>query len=298
MALNFEIDERSSFHCNVRRLTSVQEESPRQCQQLVDAPPRPLLLIPGSSHEHLYTEQRPSAQDESSPDEIRQRCPILDFGGLSSSLSPNQQNSSVSTSSASQEPRSSSTASSSFTIQDVIEETSSKIQRKPTTIADNPNFRDQLRSINNSAEWQNTVINPQDATSCVAPTTTSKSLLLLLHSLGCFTIREQILLRGLSPQKRWDVNGEMQEVTLSEAGINEQFVRLFSSRMELEQAIKSCVRDNMIIPYELEDGSLAYSLTNPRQVQISSSFGQMELFLQGLVFICHVYPTDETRHDS
>jgi hypothetical protein len=100
------------------------------------------------------------------------------------------------------------------------------------------------------------------------------------------------------PQRRWNDQGIVHEVTLLEAGLNEQYFHLFSTSIELEQAIQSYIQNSMIIPNELEDGSLAYSLANKSQIQISSSSEQKELIIQGLLFITHIYPREETLHDS
>ena len=128
------------------------------------------------------------------------------------------------------------------------------------------------------------------------PSTTP--LLFLLYSLGGSKIGERILFCGLSSQKRWNDSGNVHEITLLDAGLDQQYAHLFSARTELEQAIKSCVRYSMIIPSELEDGSLAYSLTDELQDQLSFSFEPKELILQGLIFIAYIYPREEALHDS
>ena len=127
---------------------------------------------------------------------------------------------------------------------------------------------------------------------------TSNSLLLLLYSLGFFEIRECILFWGLLPQKRWNGKGNLHEITLLDTGLNQQCVHLFSARIELEQAIKSCIQNSMIIANELEDCSLVYSLTDDLQTRISRFFKQKELILQGLIFTTHIYPREEILHDS
>lgn len=119
-----------------------------------------------------------------------------------------------------------------------------------------------------------------------------------MYSLGGFQIREHILFLGLSPQKRWNDKGNVHEIRLFEAGLSQHCARLFSAKVELEQAIKSHIKYGMITPNVLEDGSLAYSLANEIKIQISRSFEQEELVLQGLLFTTHIYPREEVLHDS
>ena len=136
------------------------------------------------------------------------------------------------------------------------------------------------------------------------PTNTSVSdfstipLSLLLYSLGCFKIQECILIYGLFPQKRWNDSGNVHEITLQDAGLDQQYARLFLDRIKLEQSIKSCVQYGMIVPIKLEDGSLAYSLADELQDLISSSFEPKELIVQGLIFTTYIYPRDEILYDS
>jgi len=119
------------------------------------------------------------------------------------------------------------------------------------------------------------------------------SLLLLLYSLGGFKIQKRILLLGLFPQKRWNDSGNVHNITLLDTGLNQQCARLFSAQITLEHAIESCVQHSMIIPNEVGDGSLAYSLADEVQIPF-----EHEHMLQGLIFITHIYPREEALHDS
>jgi len=123
---------------------------------------------------------------------------------------------------------------------------------------------------------------------------TNLPLLVLLYSLGCSQIRQDILFRGLLPQKRWDDRGNVHEVRLRDAGFNEQIVCLFSNRSELEQTIRSCIQLGFIVQSVLRDGSLVYSISNQSQHQIPQSCNREELDLLGLMFTTHIYPRDKT----
>jgi len=159
-------------------------------------------------------------------------------------------------------------------------------------------------TVDRSTDWRNTIVASQEAALCVPSEDlwangTSNSLLLLLYSLGCFRVQERVLLYGLSPQKRWNDKGLVDKITPLGAGLNQHFVRLLSTRTELEQAIQFCIGHNMIVLSKLQDGSQAYSLTDQSRTQISGSPKQSELALhQGLIFTSHIYPREEHLHDS
>ena len=126
----------------------------------------------------------------------------------------------------------------------------------------------------------------------------SSSLLLLLYSLGCIKISEYILFRGLLSQSRWNDKGQLCKISLLDTDLDQQYVQLFSIRTELEQAIKSCIQDDMIIADKLEDDSSIYSLAPNVQTKISHHWKPDELILPGLIFIAHIYPREEFSHES
>ncbi|KAL6714255.1 hypothetical protein ACLMJK_007678 [Lecanora helva] len=169
----------------------------------------------------------------------------------------------------------------------------------------------------NSANWRNTVMNPRNdhdyshnhqpsSTYALCPSVTyvkdtscsTVFLQALLSSLGSSQIRKDMLCRGLFPQKRWNDLGNVREFTLHEAGFREQVARLFSSQIELEQAIKSCLRLGLIATGVLADGCLAYSLSDQSRFRISQSFKREELSLLGLMFMAHIYPRDQVLEPS
>jgi hypothetical protein len=118
-------------------------------------------------------------------------------------------------------------------------------------------------------------------------------LAVLLYSLRCSQIRQDILFRGLLPQKRWDDCGNVHEIMPCDAGFIEQITSLFSSQRELEQTMASCIQLGLVVQGVLEDGSLVYSVSEHSQHQISQSFKLEELHLLGLMFIVHIYPRDQ-----
>jgi hypothetical protein len=120
----------------------------------------------------------------------------------------------------------------------------------------------------------------------------------LIYSLGHSQLRQDILFRGLLPQKRWDDRGKVHEITLYDAGFDKQITGLFSSQSKLEQNIESCIQLGLIVQGVLDDGSLVYSISDQSQHQISQSFKDEELHLLGLMFTTHIYPRDQTLEPS
>lgn len=174
-----------------------------------------------------------------------------------------------------------------------------------------------------STNWRNTVMSPQNdpqyscnhqpflskgkglanelgpsATSIGTSDSSPVPLLSLLYSLGCSEIREDILFCGLFPQKRWNDHGNVQEVTLRDAGLNGQIACLFSSKVTLAQTIETCIQLGLIVSDVLADDSLAYSLSDQSRHQISESFKNEDLSLLGLIFTAHIYPRDQTLEPS
>ena len=144
---------------------------------------------------------------------------------------------------------------------------------------------------------------PKETLTCVEGSPTSSIgnkdfshiyLQVLLDSLGCLKVRKDIVLCGLNPQKRWDVYGNVKEVTLQDTDIPEQITDLFSSQSRLEQAVQSCIQSNLVVQCVAPDGSLMYSTSNQSYPQISQSYEGEALSLLGLMFTAHIYPRDQT----
>ena len=130
-----------------------------------------------------------------------------------------------------------------------------------------------------------------------APQVQSTQFALLLYSLGGSKVRESVLYHGLSPQKRWDERGHMQEATLVDAGLERPVVDLFASEHKLRRIIESCIQLHMIRVDRLADNSVAYSLSEETKDKISRSFKDEDLGLQGLIFVTHVFPRDHALQD-
>lgn len=124
------------------------------------------------------------------------------------------------------------------------------------------------------------------------------SLLVLLYSLGGSEIRRDILLRGLSQQKRWDDRGNVHELSICASGLGEQITSLFSSEAKLEENIRASIQLGSIVVSGVANGSLAYSISDLSRLQIFQSYSCEELQQTGLMFTIHIYPRDHTLEPS
>ena len=120
----------------------------------------------------------------------------------------------------------------------------------------------------------------------------------LLYSLGCSEIQESILYRGVSPQKRWNTHGNVQEISLLDAGLDKRVACLFSSNARLERAIDFCIKAGLIRVDISADDSLTYSLSDQSRHEISLSLKCEELRVLGLIFAVHIFPRDQTLEPS
>lgn len=113
--------------------------------------------------------------------------------------------------------------------------------------------------------------------------------------MGPSAIPERLLLHGTSPQQRWNSEGEICTISLTDAGLDDSFVRLFSTEHDLKQALESCIRKGVIFRTQLDDGSVAYSLCNEAWTPNTS---EDVLMLQGLIFLAYIFPREEALHTS
>jgi len=111
----------------------------------------------------------------------------------------------------------------------------------------------------NSPNWHNTVTNPRNnhessrnhqpflskgrdlaSTLGLSLKTSDFStvyLPVLLYSLGCSGIREDVLYRGIFPQKRWDEHGNVQQVTLRDCQARASYRVLHPTRFDRARCV-------------------------------------------------------------
>ena len=127
-----------------------------------------------------------------------------------------------------------------------------------------------------SVTWHNTVMNPwnnQQFSHNGQPFSAkgkrlahalglSHSLPLLLFFMGhCEMEKAFTWCCGLTPPKRWNVHGDVELITLHDAGFDEHFACLFTDEIRLVQAIEYYIQYGLIVPSISADGSKAYSLS-------------------------------------
>lgn len=118
------------------------------------------------------------------------------------------------------------------------------------------------------------------------------SFLRVVSSLGGANVCARILNHSLSPQKRWDHQGNVHCVTMHDAGLDDQVTRLFSDKTRLEQVVEDCIQRDLVVMQGKLDSSVTYSLSDQARNCISKSFGENELSMLGLIVTAHLYPRD------
>ena len=144
------------------------------------------------------------------------------------------------------------------------------------------------------SSWTESLAEPQSAMSDHTGCEIATSLPRLLHALGCSEIPKGVLSCGLSLQTRWNEKGDQTELTLMESGLDEEYVRLFQTELQLDQIISCCIKNETIIQNGTGEDSLTYSVAGDQH----SSSDAEELMLPGLIFIAHIFPREENLHSS
>ncbi|KAK5527602.1 hypothetical protein LTR25_011051 [Vermiconidia calcicola] len=118
----------------------------------------------------------------------------------------------------------------------------------------------------------------------------------LLHSLGGQRVPERLLMSGTLPQQRWNSQGNVNTITIRDAGLHDHYVHVFATGHDLMQLLDFCIQEGVVSQTPLEDGSRSFSLC--AQAQFSKKLEEEGIMLQGLIFLAHVFPREEALHDS
>ena len=126
------------------------------------------------------------------------------------------------------------------------------------------------------------------------------SLLLLLCFLDPGDIRESMLLRGCTPQKRWDKNGEIAEVSAEEEGVSNHLVKLITDEMCYDAAVEKLLSFSLI--RQNNDFNEARSLSLHPLVQYCASqrvsLEEQNVWrLEAILLVCHAFPRNQYIED-
>lgn len=107
------------------------------------------------------------------------------------------------------------------------------------------------------------------------------------HSLGCRSVHRRIMELACFPQNRWSSEGNITQRTLGDIGLDGLYSHLFLDGRTLEIAVQVGISSGLM---NLDD-SEHYSLCLEALETDSST-------LEGLLFICHLFPRASTLYDS
>lgn len=124
----------------------------------------------------------------------------------------------------------------------------------------------------------------------------ASDLLLLFCFLEASGISETMLLRGCSPQKRWDRQGEMAEVAPTDTGLDSGLVALIGDEMDFDAAIDKLLSFSLIRQDKDVNESRSFSVHPLVQHCASQRVPQavQEMWrLQALLLVCHAFPRNQ-----
>ena len=120
----------------------------------------------------------------------------------------------------------------------------------------------------------------------------ASNLLLLMCFLEQTSISELMLVRGCSPQKRWNRRGEIDEPDAVDSGIDSSLVELVKNEVDFSRAIDTLLSFSLISVND-DPGSRIFSLHPLVQYCASqrvSSATQRTWRLQATLLVCHAFP--------
>jgi hypothetical protein len=124
----------------------------------------------------------------------------------------------------------------------------------------------------------------------------ASNLLLLFCFLDASGISETMLYRGCSPQKRWNRQGEMAEVTAADIGLDSDLVALIRNEMDFDAAIEKLLSFSLIHRNNDVSGARSFSLHPLVQHCASrrvSPETKKKWRMQAILLVCHAFPRDK-----
>ncbi|KAK3617364.1 hypothetical protein LTR56_025330 [Elasticomyces elasticus] len=103
-----------------------------------------------------------------------------------------------------------------------------------------------------------------------------------------FDPSEELLLRGVHRQNRWDNDGYITTVCLWDTGLSEQCAFLFRDKDTLDVSLQTCVQRG-ILERRLEDHSWVYHVTTDER----NGSEHDNHPLDSLIFLCYICPREE-----
>ncbi|KAH9207678.1 hypothetical protein DL95DRAFT_415430 [Leptodontidium sp. 2 PMI_412] len=119
------------------------------------------------------------------------------------------------------------------------------------------------------------------------------SLLALLCSLNTrknARLPRDVLFLGFAPQQRWNRFGNIDKVTVRDAGLTESISRLFANRDKLENTVTDCIRSGSIIEWISGTGPPCYSLSPQSNDHIKESYSPESMHLIHIEYIAYIFP--------
>lgn len=118
----------------------------------------------------------------------------------------------------------------------------------------------------------------------------SDHISLLLYALGGHNIPDVLLKSALLPQRRWNVDGEIETTTSATFGLPDEIIRIFANEKILDKAL---IKGPGIVMNSLQDGLVGWSLHPPYESSIAEALTpdvKADLGIVALKLICFTCP--------
>ena len=105
-----------------------------------------------------------------------------------------------------------------------------------------------------------------------------------------------MLLRGYTPQKRWNERGEIEEISAETERIDEDLIKLMTNEMAYDEVVEKLLSFSLV--RRNNDFNEARSLSLHPLVQYCASkrvsqADQNRWRLQAILLVCHAFPRDQ-----
>lgn len=118
----------------------------------------------------------------------------------------------------------------------------------------------------------------------------SKTLLKLFCFLDGTAIPELMLMRAKSCQRVWDSTGEVEEVSLSQAGLSSDVISVVSAEDKVEKALNRLIASMLVSWKPGKLGRILHLESTTQSLLVQCITDPLKWRLQACLLVCHTFP--------